>query len=131
MGLLGDKPFSRVSFIAFSAGTASVEYREGDNAIDALMAGAHIVLATPGFPGALFNLAMARSLNGEAERSLQTLEQILARNVDFGADEMDVFAPLHELDDWDSYVARVKALYEPVGTAGKLKMILLFGNIMS
>ncbi len=79
--------------------------------------------ARPGFPGALFNLAMAQSLNGEPERSLQTLEQILAGNVDFGADEMDVFAPLHELDDWDSYVARVKALYEPVGTAGEMKMI--------
>ncbi len=39
--------------LAWDAGKSSVEYREDDRRIEALLVGCHIVLETPGFPGAL------------------------------------------------------------------------------
>ena len=73
--------------------------------------------ARPGYAGAIFNLALAEVLNGDASASLQVLQQLLAKKIDFGADEMDEFAQLHELPEWDVYMAAVTALYEPVGQA--------------
>jgi len=75
------------------------------------------LVARPGFPGGLFNLAMTQALGGDPQASLQTLQLLTSKGVDFGADEMDVFAALKELDDWDAYVADVDFLYEPVGEA--------------
>jgi len=73
--------------------------------------------ARPGFPGALFNLALAHVLNDEAEDSLRVLEMLAGMGVDFGADEMDEFAALRALPEWASFTRRVKALYAPVGQA--------------
>ena len=73
--------------------------------------------ARPGYAGAMFNLALAEVLNGDASASLQVLQQLLAKKIDFGADEMDEFAQLHKLPEWDAYVAAVTALYAPIGQA--------------
>ena len=75
------------------------------------------LLARPEYPGALFNLALAYTLNGEHESSLGTLNRLLAKGLDFGADEMDEFAALRELPDWDDYVRGIEALYRPIGEA--------------
>jgi sugar lactone lactonase YvrE len=75
------------------------------------------LLARPEYPGALFNLALAFTLNGDNESSLHTLNRLLAKGVDFGADEMDEFAALRELSGWEDYVRGVEALYRPVGKA--------------
>ena len=73
--------------------------------------------ARPGFPGGLFNLAYAEVFNGDAEDSLRTLNLLLVKKIDFGADELEEFQPLHELPGWEAYVTAVAALYEPVGEA--------------
>ncbi len=73
--------------------------------------------ARPGYAGALFNLALAEVLNGDAPASLQTLETLLNKKIDFGADEMDEFALLHELPEWGEYTRAVAELYKPVGEA--------------
>ena len=73
--------------------------------------------ARPGYAGAMFNLALAEALNGDASASLQVLQQLLAKNIDFGADEIEEFAALQELPEWGAYQAAVMALYEPVGQA--------------
>ena len=73
--------------------------------------------ARPGYPAALFNLALAQALSGNPKASFATLSLLLDRGVDFGADEMDEFATLRELPQWDAYRTAVEALYVPVGQA--------------
>ena len=73
--------------------------------------------ARPEFPGGLFNLAYAEVFNGDAEAALRSLKLLLAKKIDFGADELEEFQPLHELPGWEAYVTAVAALYEPVGEA--------------
>ncbi|MDH5455912.1 MAG: hypothetical protein OEY37_07555 [Gammaproteobacteria bacterium] len=85
---------------------------------DAMLAAAGKSLdARPGYPGALFNLALAEALRGDATASLATLNRLLERGIDFGVGGMDEFAALRELPDWDSFQKRVEDLYEPVGQA--------------
>jgi len=91
-------------------------YQQAD--YPAMLVAAHKALvARPGFPGGLFNLAMTQALGGDPQASLQTLQLLTSKGVDFGADEMEVFAALKELDGWDAYVAEVESLYEPIGKA--------------
>ena len=73
--------------------------------------------ARPGFPGAVFNLALAEVLSGDSAASLSTLNTLLTRGIDFGADEMDEFAALREMPGWDVYRQGIEALYKPVGEA--------------
>jgi sugar lactone lactonase YvrE len=73
--------------------------------------------ARPDFTGALFNLALAEVLNGDSDASLHVLNRLLEMKVDFGADEIDEFAPLHELPGWEAYVSAVTSLYNLVGEA--------------
>jgi sugar lactone lactonase YvrE len=75
------------------------------------------LLARPEYPSALFNLALALTLNGDNESSLQTLNRLLAKGVDFGADEMEEFAALRDLPGWEDYVHGVEELYRPLGEA--------------
>jgi hypothetical protein len=85
---------------------------------DAMVAAARDSLdARPGFPGALFNLALAEMLSGDSVASLRTLNTLLTRGIDFGADEMDEFAALRDVPGWDAYRQGIEALYEPVGEA--------------
>lgn len=75
------------------------------------------VEARPGYPGALFNLALAQALRGDAAASLDTLSELLGRGADFGADQMDEFAALRELPEWESYLKVAEALHTPAGSA--------------
>ncbi len=71
--------------------------------------------ARPGYPSALFNLALAQCLDGDSGASLQTLRDLLTAGVDFGVGEIPEFAPLKESLEWGDYAAAVEKLYEPVG----------------
>jgi sugar lactone lactonase YvrE len=73
--------------------------------------------ARPGYPGALFNLALAQALNKEAAASLSTLGVLLDKGIDFGAAGMDQFAILHDEPGWAAYASGIDALYEPAGNA--------------
>ena len=63
-----------------------------------LVAANKALAARPGFPGAMFNLAMTQAVNGDPQASLLTLESLLKKGVDFGAVELDQFAAVRELD---------------------------------
>ena len=73
--------------------------------------------ARPEFPGALFNLAFAQTLNGAPGESLRTLQRLLAKGIDYGVADIDEFAAVRELDGWEAYAAGIEALFEPVGQA--------------
>ena len=75
------------------------------------------VAARPGYPGALFNLALAYTLNDNHRDSLRILRRLLAKGVDFGIADLDQFVAVRELDGWSSYHADVQALNEPMGIA--------------
>ena len=89
---------------------------------DAMRAAAERALAArPGHPGALFNLAFAEVLSGDPEASLDTLNRLLARNVDMGIAAIDEFAPVRELSGWQDYAAGIEVLGQPLGDARVLK----------
>jgi len=60
-----------------------------------LVAANNALAARPGFPGAIFNLAMTQAVNGDAEASLQTLEILLRKGVDFGSAHKSKVDALH------------------------------------
>lgn len=82
-----------------------------------LLAAKKALSARPGYPGALFNLALSQTLNGDPAASLRTLEDLLTIGVDFGVADLDEFAAVRELGGWSDYQAKVESLYEPVGSA--------------
>lgn len=91
-------------------------YEAGDFA--AMRAAARRALAArPGYPGAMFNLALAEVLDGDTAASLATLEGLLGQRIDFGVESLPEFAPLKELAGWPGYAAAVAALHRPVGSA--------------
>lgn len=73
--------------------------------------------ARPGYPGALFNLALAQALLGDAPAALDTLTELLGLGADFGAEQMDEFAALRELPLWETYLKTAEALHTPAGSA--------------
>jgi sugar lactone lactonase YvrE len=73
--------------------------------------------ARPGFAGALFNLALAEALDGDAAESLATLNRLLEQKVDFAVAGQPEFSALLELPGWPAYENAVAALYEPIGIA--------------
>ena len=73
--------------------------------------------ARPGYPGALFNLALAQALDDDPTASLQTLRDLSSVGVDFGVADREEFAGLKDLLDWSEYEAAVRRLYEPIGVA--------------
>jgi sugar lactone lactonase YvrE len=75
------------------------------------------VVARPGYPGALFNLALAYTLNDKHRDSFRILGKLLQKGVDFGVADVDEFTAVRELDGWDSYSAAVEALNAPAGDA--------------
>lgn len=84
----------------------------------AMQAAARDALAArPGYPGALFNLALAQALGGEAESALGTLLQLADLDIDFGADTQDEFQGLHALPGWADYRRRLEGLRAPRGEA--------------
>jgi sugar lactone lactonase YvrE len=75
------------------------------------------LVARPGYPGALFNLALAQALDEDTSAALETLQDLLAVGIDFGAAEVEEFAALKDLLEWAAYADAVEELYEPVGFA--------------
>jgi len=73
------------------------------------------LLTRPGYPGAMFNLALANVLNGSPEVALATLNHLLDNSIDFAVAGMDEFAPVTALPGWSAYEEGIEALYEPVG----------------
>ena len=82
------------------------------------------LVARPEYPGALFNLAFAQALAGEPEDSLKTLERLLAKGIDYNADNLDEFAAVRELPGWRSYISGIEKLYEPIGEASTFEDVL-------
>lgn len=82
-----------------------------------LVAAKKTLIARPGFPGALFNLALTQTLNSDHEASLDTLHRLLEKGVDFGAADLDEFAAVREMDGWHAYQQEVEALYSAKGSA--------------
>ncbi len=84
----------------------------------AMRAAAERALAIrPGHPGALFNLAFAEVLDSDPRASLETLNRLLAQNVDMGIANIDEFAPVRSLRGWRAYAAGIEELRRPVGDA--------------
>ena len=73
--------------------------------------------ARPGHPGAGFNLALAHALHGDREAALAVLGELLTRGIDFGADELDEFSSVRNLDAWRAYADGLSKLREPQGSA--------------
>lgn len=73
--------------------------------------------ARPGFPGAMFNLALSYTLNGRHQDSLRILRKILHKGIDFAAVDLDEFSALRALDSWSDYQKKVDRLNEPFGAA--------------
>lgn len=73
--------------------------------------------ARPGYPGAMFNLALAEVLAGDPDASLKILGSLADRGVDYAIEDADEFAPLRALSGWSDYRRRIAALREPVGEA--------------
>jgi len=91
-------------------------YQQGD--FSAMRSAADAALqARPGYPGALFNRALAEVLDDDAAASLQTLRKLLSMHVDFGVAAIDDFAPLMKLPGWHDYAAAARRLHDPVGVA--------------
>lgn len=75
------------------------------------------LVARPGFPGALFNLAFSQVLSGDSAAALESVRALTAIGVDFGVADADEFAAVRTLDGWPEVAAQIESLYEPVGDA--------------
>lgn len=73
--------------------------------------------ARPGYPGALFNLALAEVLDDDPPASLQTLRDLQSARIDFGVADLEEFAALKDLLEWGDFAAAAQRLYEPIGFA--------------
>jgi streptogramin lyase len=79
---------------------------------------AHAALdARPGYPGALFNLALADVLAGDAVASLKIMRSLAARGVDYAIEDAEEFVPLRTLSGWSDFRRSIGELREPVGEA--------------
>ena len=47
--------------------------------------------ARPEFPGALFNLAFAESLDGDADAAMETLGRLIEKQIDYGVENIEAF----------------------------------------
>jgi sugar lactone lactonase YvrE len=72
--------------------------------------------ARPEYPGALFNKAFAEVLDGDNDAAMETLGRLIEKQIDFGVENVDAFAPLREHPVWNSYLANIAAIRVPVGT---------------
>jgi hypothetical protein len=90
---------------------------QAENYPKMLLAARKAAAARPGYPGGLFNLALSQTLNSDHHGSLQTLEILVEKGVDFGASELADFAAVRELDGWGAYSSKLKNLSRSVGAA--------------
>ena len=89
-------------------------YRSGDYALMRQFA-REALAARPGFPGGLFNLALAQAMDKDPAAALGTLNRLASMQVDFAADGMEEFSALAALPGWPDYLQRVQDLRQPVG----------------
>jgi len=73
--------------------------------------------ARPEYPGALFNLAYAEALDNDADAAMSTLGRLVEKQIDFGVEDIEAFAPLKDHPVWNSYLANIASIREPVGNA--------------
>jgi hypothetical protein len=73
--------------------------------------------ARPGYPGALFNRALAEVLDDDPESALGTLSNLAAADIDIGAVDIPEFEPLRALPGWTAYAQAVEQLNVPQGSA--------------
>lgn len=73
--------------------------------------------ARPRYPNALFNLAFAQALDGDAEAAVATLNRLLEMKIVFPTAGMDEFAGVRELKGYEDYAAAVEELHGPYGSA--------------
>lgn len=73
------------------------------------------LLARPLFPGALFNRALAETLDEDYEAAMATLGQLADMRIHFGVANVDEFGPLQKLPSWPDFERRVAELDKPVG----------------
>ena len=116
--------FSAVLFLAAAAAGAD-EYTaaraeliaayQGQDYPAMVDAGNRAVAARPNHPGALFNLALAHTLNGNPAGTFEVLDRLLAIEVDFGIGDINEFAAIKDDDRWQSYDERFAALHAPYG----------------
>ena len=71
----------------------------------------------PEYPGALFNLAFAEALDGDADAAMATLGRLVEKQIDYGVENIEAFAPLKEHPVWDSYLANIVTINQRVGKA--------------
>jgi len=111
--------FARLSFAdAYSdARTELVTAYQAQDYAAMQLAANKALSARPGYPGALFNLAFARSLDGDSAGALAVLSSLVDTGVDYGVADIEEFAALQALPGWQSYADAVTALQEPIGAA--------------
>jgi len=73
--------------------------------------------ARPGYPGALFNRALAEALDEDAEAALNTVTGLIESGVDYGVAGIPEFESLKRLQGWKAYLNAVEELASPVGSA--------------
>ena len=73
--------------------------------------------ARPGYPGALFNLAYGKALGGDPAGSLAEMIALVETGVDYDIANIDDFAALKLLPDWQFYADAAAELHTPVGEA--------------
>jgi sugar lactone lactonase YvrE len=73
--------------------------------------------ARPGYPGALFNRALAEVLDEDHGAAFATLGKLLDMGIHFGIDGIGQFAPLQSSSQWNEYESKVAELDMPKGTA--------------
>jgi sugar lactone lactonase YvrE len=81
------------------------------------LAASKALQARPGYPGALFNLAFAKTLIEDHAGSLEILQGLVDSGVDYGVADIEELAALQSLPEWPAYAAAVQALNEPIGDA--------------
>lgn len=73
------------------------------------------LLARPRYPGALFNLALAKTLGGDRAGALDIFASLVASGVDYNVADLEEFASLQQQESWPVYAAAVAELQEPLG----------------
>ena len=81
------------------------------------LAASTALAARPGYPGALFNLAFAKTLDDDHDGALEILESLVASGVDYRVADIEELAALQSHPGWPAYAEAVQALNEPIGDA--------------
>jgi sugar lactone lactonase YvrE len=67
----------------------------------------------PATPRYLYNVACGQALTGDARGAVQTLDQLLSRKLDLGAENDTDFAGIHDTPEWREFQSKLAALRKP------------------